>query len=82
VLVNHSNTGVHRVAWALEVDSYIIDENLATIALIQTIEHIHEGRFAGTVFAEKANDLPGLNDQIDVVVRYEVAKAFGDASEF
>ena len=82
MLVNHADSGVHGIAGAFEVNGFIVDQNLATIALVQTVEHVHEGRFAGTVFAKKANNLTGLDNQVDVVVSNEVAKAFGDAPEF
>src|SRR5205823_881452 len=42
---------------------------------------VHQGGLAGAVLAEQGVDLAGLDDEIDVAVRHQVAEALGDATQ-
>ena len=81
MLVDHSNTLAHGVTGSGEVNRFAIDQNFATVGVIQAEEHIHQSRFAGAVLAEETVNLSGFNDEVDGVICGEGSKAFGDTSE-
>lgn len=51
VLVHHANARANGVTRGGELNRPVIDQYLAGIGFIQTIQNIHEGAFAGPVFA-------------------------------
>ena len=69
VLVHHSDARRHRVARAPEMLHLAADDDLALVWLVQPVEHVHEGGFAGTVLAQQGVNLSGSHLNGDAVVR-------------
>ena len=82
VLMDHADAGAHRVAGTLEVLHDVVEQDDAVVGSVQPVQDVHQGRLARAVLAEEAVDLPGLHDEIDVVVRDEGAEPLGDPAEF
>ena len=49
---------------------------------IDAAQHLHQGRFAGAVFAADRVDLACSHDEIDVAQRLHAGKALGDPPHF
>ena len=81
VLVDHADAGGHRVTGPGEVLHLAVELDLALVGLVEAVEHVHQGRLAGTVLAEQAVDLAGLDGEGDRVVGHHAAEALGDASQ-
>jgi hypothetical protein len=54
----------------------------AVIRFVDACEQLHEGRFAGTIFAHHSVDLATANRKTNVVERGHSAEALGNALEF
>src|SRR5690606_8923609 len=81
VLVHHADARRHCVAGPREVLHGTVEEDLALVGFVETVEHIHERGLARPVLSEEAVDLPCLDDEIDVIVGDECAEALGDPSQ-
>ncbi len=81
MLMHHSNPGGDCVRGRLEMLHDIIDENLAAVGSVETVENVHEGRFARTVLSEQCQDLARLDPQVDRIVGKDSRKLFGDPLE-
>ena len=51
VLVNHADTGVHRVAGRAEVDAAAVQLDLALVGTVESVEDAREGGLPGAVLA-------------------------------
>jgi len=52
-----------------------VDVQFASIRVVEPREHLDQGRFARTVFAEEAVNLPGEHVEVDAAQRLGTAKA-------
>jgi hypothetical protein len=50
--------------------------------MIETVENVHQGRFARAVFAEERVDFALLQSQVNVIVREDAGKSLGDSVEY
>ena len=57
-----------------------VDENLTTIRVNQSIEDIHQGSFAGSVFANQSVNLAFTHFEIDMVVGNDTGPGFGNVA--
>src|SRR5260370_17408130 len=80
VLVYHTNMQPDSIAWPRDVRNLPVDENLTTIRVNQSIEDIHQGRFAGSVFANQCMNLTLTHLEIDLIVANEPRPCFGNLS--
>ena len=58
-----------------------VEEDLALLRLVETVEDVHEGGFAGAVLAQEGVDLARLDGHIDVIVRRERPEALRDSTQ-
>ncbi len=78
VLMDHADAGRDRVARPVELDRLVVDQDLALVRLVEAVQDVHEGRLARAVFAEQAENLAGLHDEVDPLVRHDPGEALGD----
>ena len=62
-------------------DRLAVDEDFALVGPVEAAEDVHQGGFAGAVFAEQAEDFAGPDFQVDVGVGDDLAEALGDAAQ-
>ena len=60
----------------------VVDQDIALIGRLEARENFPQGRFAGAVFAQNADDLPMAETDINVVIGVDGAKAFMDVPQF
>ena len=65
---------------ALEVGRLPGDEDLAGVALIGAGQDLHQRRLAGRVVADEAEDLAGIEHEVDVAQRLHGAERLLDAA--
>ena len=63
VLVDHADAVGDGVARARHLDRLAADPYLARIGAVEPVENAHQGRFAGTVFADDAGDRARLDPE-------------------
>jgi hypothetical protein len=68
------------IAWPRDVHNLAIDENLTTIGVNQSIEDIHQGSFAGSVFPNQCMNLTLTHLEIDMVVGNDTGPGFGNVA--
>ena len=76
--MDHADAGGDRVARPVELDRLVVDQDLALVRLVEAVQDVHEGRLARAILAEQAEDLAGLHDEIDPLVRHDPGEALGD----
>ena len=82
VLVDHTDARAHGVAGAGEVLDVIVEQDLAFVGLVQTVEDVHQGGLARPIFAQQAVDFAGFDGQVDVVVGDQGTEFLRDAAKF
>src|SRR5207249_1839426 len=68
VLVNHTDFETNGVTWPTDVNLLAVDENFAAIGMHQTVENIHERRFARAIFADEGMNFALMHRQVDMIV--------------
>ena len=63
---------VHRLA---------VESHLARIGVDGTVDDLHQGALARTVFAQEGVDLPGLDRQVNRIVGHHRRVPLGDAPQ-
>jgi len=74
MLVDHADALAHRVAWRTEDDAPAMDRDGAGVRQINAGQDIHQGGFAGAVFAQKGMDLARLDGEADVGIGLDRAE--------
>src|SRR5699024_4982637 len=77
VLVHHADPGIDRIAGAVDRCRFAVEQDLAFVGVEQPVQHVHQGGLAGTVLAEEAVDLTGLDGQVYPVVGCQRAEPLG-----
>ena len=77
MLVDHADSRGHGIAGAGELHRLVVDEDLSPIGVVESVEDIHHGGFAGAVLTQQSVDLARLDGEIDVVVRHERSEHLG-----
>jgi len=62
VLMHHSDSGRHRVAWSGEVLLDAVDFNMSLIGGVETVENVHQRGLASAIFAQQSMNLTGFNN--------------------
>ncbi len=66
VLVDHLDADVAALVRVAEVGRLAGDQDIAGVALIGAGQDLHQRRLAGRVVADEAEDLAGVQDEVDV----------------
>ena len=82
LLVHHADAERNRVMWRANLPDLAIDQNFAAVRGVETVGNAHCRRLPGAIFTYDGMDCSGLDDDIDVIVSENVAKAFCYLSEF
>jgi hypothetical protein len=82
MLVHHADAGADRGLAVGDVGLLAVDEDLALIGLVETVEDRHQRRFAGAVFAHDTVDRALGDGHGDVLVGLHRAEGLGDALQF
>src|SRR5216683_1440038 len=77
VLMHHTNMQPDSIAWPRDVRNLAIDQDFTTIGVNQSIEDIHQGSFAGSVFPNQCMNLTLTHLEIDMVVGNDTGPCFG-----
>ena len=81
VLVDHADAGRDRVLGALDPAFPAGDADAAAIGLIEAVEDVHQGRFAGAILADDAVNRAGRDAQVDALVGVDRAEMLVDADQ-
>ena len=63
-----------------EADRLAVDQDFALVGAIKAGEDVHQGGFAGAVFAEQAEDFAGPDLEAHIRIRDDFAEPLGDAA--
>jgi hypothetical protein len=81
VLVHHPDARLDRLAWALEPDGPVVEEDLALVGVVQAEEDVHQGGLASSVLTQEGVNRSLGHLEVDPVVRQDAGEPFGDATE-
>ena len=81
MLMNHADFIVESVFWGLDDNLVAVDKNVTLIGEIYTRNHIHQGGFTASVFAEKRQYFTAVHRQVDIAVGHDAAESFGYAAK-
>ncbi len=81
VLMHHADAVADRLARRADPDRLAVYPDLAGVGLVESVENRHERRFSGAVLADDAVDDAALDDEIDVIVGVDRAKALVDSDQ-
>ena len=81
VLVDHADAGRDRVLGALDPAFPAGDADAAAIGLIEAVEDVHQGRFAGAILADDAVNRAGRDTQVDALVGVDRPEMLVDADQ-
>ena len=82
MLKHHADTQGSSLSRAVDLDRATLPENLACTGLGCAVDNLHQGGFAGTVFADYGMNLSGCDAQIHVIVGDHTWIDFTDAVQF
>ena len=82
VLVHHADPLGDGIVRTADVDFFAVQEDLAFIGPVETVEDVHQGGLAGAVLAEKTVNLALMQLKADVIVGQDAGEALGDALHF
>src|SRR6185503_1870626 len=82
VLVDHPDSECNCIVRRLDVAHLAVDKNLAAVSRVETVRDPHRRRLPRAVFSHDRVNSPGLDDDIYVIVREDVAKSLSYLSEF
>ena len=82
VLVYHADAGRDGVAGVVHLDLFAVDQDIAGGGLEQTVELVHQRRFARAVFAEDRVDFAFVDGEIDAVIGCKIAETLDNVAHF
>ena len=82
VLMDHADTGGDRVFRGAEASRSAMYPNLTGIGRGMPVKQPHQGRFAGTVFADDPMHSAARDREVGPVIRPDRAEALADAVTF
>ena len=78
-LVNEGDAVALGIFRRMEPDLAAVEEDVAGIGVVDAAEDVHQGRLAGAVDADEADNLAGANLERNVVERLDARELLGDS---
>ena len=82
VLMHHADAQGNGVIGVVHGRRLAIDQDFTTGWLVETVDDIHQGRFARAIFAQQRQNLAALEFQVDILIGDDAGKVFGDVADF
>ena len=82
VLMYHADAGVDSVAGIVHHDLFAVNKDVAGGRLEQTVELVHQRRFARAVFAEDRVDFAFVDGEVDAVIGCKIAETLDNVAHF
>ena len=82
MLVDHADAVADGILRIANAGFDAVDADLAGIRVIEAIQHLHQGRFAGAVFAQQGMNFARLYIEVNLVGSQHTGKALDDAGHF
>jgi hypothetical protein len=82
VLVHHADAQADRLLAVADLLDLAVEQEIAAVGAIVTVQDAHQGRFAGAVFPHQAVDRALGDGEVDVRVRLHMSKVLGDVAKF
>ena len=80
VLVHHAHACGNRILGAMGFEGVAVDQHLASVGVVETVDDAHQGRLAGAIFADDAVNAAFTNLKVDLLVGVHFAEALIDTS--
>ena len=81
VLVDHPDAKANGIERTMQVDGLAVEEDLAGIRSQKAVHDVHQGGFAGAVFAQQRVDLAPADVQVHAVIRPQLSEGLDDPPE-
>jgi hypothetical protein len=81
MLVHHPDSSRDGITRILDFEFFAANEYLSLIRLVQTVEDVHQGGFASTIFTKQGVDFALLKSEVDLIVSQHTGEAFRDVLE-
>ena len=79
MLMNHADFQRVRVLGGADDDLPAVHKNLPLVGIVNSGEHIHQGRLAAAVFAQNGENFSLIHIQVHRIVRDDTAESLGNA---
>ena len=66
------------IAGGVDVDWLAADDDLALIRLVEAVQDVHQGGFAGAILPQQGMDLALLEGQVDMIIGQHTGETLGD----
>ena len=66
-LMDHRDPRIEGSEWRRQLHRFAMQSNLSCVWLINAGDDLHQGRFAGAIFAHQRVDSPRANSELDVI---------------
>ena len=80
MLVNHTDPVPEGILGRADDNLFPVDQDLAFIGKIDAGDHVHQGGFAASVFAQDGQDLLPVHIQVHAFVGLDGSESFADSS--
>ena len=78
MLVHHAHPCGNRILGAMGFEGVTVDQHLAFVGVVETVDDAHQGRLAGAIFADDAVNAAFTNLKVDLLVGVHVAEPLID----
>ena len=78
MLVDHPDPGANRIARGMKGNHLPVDADLPFVRVVKAREDIHQGRFAGPIFAQQSVDFARLRGKGDPIIGDHAGKTFSN----
>ena len=78
MLMDHADAQIDGIAGGVQFDGAAIDKYLTLGGLIQPVDDIHKGRFAGAVFPQESEDLALVQGKVYLFIGDDTGEELGD----
>ena len=75
--MNHADMKLERILWRANINTHSVHIDTAAVRVINAGKHIHQSRFAASVFTQKGQNLSLANVQRNVFVCSYCAEMLG-----
>src|SRR4029453_14586054 len=82
LLENHGDAGIECAPRRSDPDFLAIDDHVSFIRLINPVQPLEEGGFAGALLGDETGYLALVDGEGHIVERLHARKGFGDAADF